>query len=76
MNTISTIFGLTIFGLIIRALFKSESLAEKPKDAYSWFAQGLISLLVGAFVWFAIIPTSCKKSSDSDPADRIIKSHL
>lgn len=76
MGAILTIFGLTIFGLFIRGVFKDKSIADKPKDTYSWIAQLIISLLVGAFVWYMIIPSSCKRSSDDDPADRIIKSHL
>lgn len=76
METILTIFGLTIFGLLIRGLFKDKSIADKPKDTYSWIVQFIISLLVGAFIWYMIIPSSCKRSSDNDPADRIIKSHL
>ncbi len=75
MGTILTIFGLTIFGLLIRGLFKDKSIADKPKDAYSWIVQLGFSLLVGFIVW-SVIPTSCKKSSDNDPADGIIKSHL
>jgi hypothetical protein len=75
MGTILTIVLLTIFGLLLRGLFKDKSIADKPKDTYSWIIQLGISLLVGFVVW-SIIPTSCKKGSDSDPADRIIKSHL
>ncbi len=72
MGTILTIIGLTIFGLLIRGLFKDKSIADKPKDTYSWIAQLIISLLVGAFVWFMIIPKSCKRSSDNDSADTMI----
>ena len=72
MEIVFTIIGLTIFGLILRALFKDKSVADKPKDAYSWIAQLVISLIVGAFVWFMIIPKSCKKDSDFDPVERMI----
>ena len=72
MGTTLTIVGLTIFGLLLRGLFKDKSIADKPKDTYSWIAQLIISLLVGAFVWFMIIPKSCKRSSDHDPADTMI----
>lgn len=74
-GTILTIVGLTIFGLIIRGLLKDKSITDKPMNTYSWIIQLGVSLLVGFIVW-SVIPTSCKKSSDSDPADRIIKSRL
>lgn len=72
MGVVFTILGLIFLGFVLRGIFNDKSVADKPKDTYSWIAQLIISLLVGAFVWFLIVPKSCKKSSDRDPTDTMI----
>ncbi len=58
MGTILAIVGLTIFGLLLRSLFKDKFIVTK--DTYSWKIQLGISLLLG-FIFWSVIPTSCKK---------------
>lgn len=72
IDAIFTVLGLIILGLFIRGVFKDKSIANKPKSAYSLIIQLIISIIVGAFVYFLIIPKSWKRCSENDPIDTVI----
>lgn len=71
-NTIITFLGLTVFGFFIRGFFNNKTVSSKPTNIYSWIIQLVISITVGAFIWFLVIPKSFKGESENDPADIII----
>lgn len=71
-NIIFYALGLTFLGLVTRSVLKDKTIAKKPKNTYSLIIQLIISIIVGAFVYFLIIPKSWKRESDIDIIDTTI----
>lgn len=71
-NVIFYAIGLTFLGLVTRSVLKDKTIAKKCKNNYSLIIQLIISIIVGAFVYFLIIPKSWKRVSDIDIIDTTI----
>lgn len=71
-NIIFYALGLTFLGLVTRSVLKDKTIAKKPRNTYSLIIQLIISIIVGACVYFLIIPKSWKRESDIDIIDAII----